>query len=357
MSFRTNLQYLRAERHMTQEQLAMLLGVSRQSVTKWEAEKSYPEMDKLIKMCQIFECSLDDLVQGDLIGRAPVSGSKAVPTGPATDVCGYDEHMHAFAKRIPTGVAAIMLGVVGLILFEEGTALRGLFNSGMATSWGELFGLGSLFAGVLVGVGILVSAGMEHSAFVKAHPFIEDFYTDEDRLQARRLLVRGLVVGLMFIMMGILLGKFIEHEPGAEAPASAALLVLVAVGVWLIVHASMMYTRIDINEYNRDAVEELEVEDIARIDVPETVRDELRLAKHTHKKIETACVVIMLISTIFTLIWLFMGPSLAGTTWDAIGGGHAAADSPVSYFWLPLVIGGILCGIVSIVFKAFDGER
>ena len=55
MSFRTNLQYLRAERHMTQEQLAMLLGVSRQSVTKWEAEKSYPEMDKLIKMCQIFK--------------------------------------------------------------------------------------------------------------------------------------------------------------------------------------------------------------------------------------------------------------------------------------------------------------
>ena len=51
MRFRTNLQYLRAECHMTQEQLAMLLGVSRQSVTKWEAEKSYPEMDKLIKMC------------------------------------------------------------------------------------------------------------------------------------------------------------------------------------------------------------------------------------------------------------------------------------------------------------------
>lgn len=47
MSFRDNLQYLRATRNMTQEQLAMLLGVSRQSVTKWEAEKSYPEMDKL----------------------------------------------------------------------------------------------------------------------------------------------------------------------------------------------------------------------------------------------------------------------------------------------------------------------
>lgn len=125
----------------------------------------------------------------------------------------------------------------------------------------------------------------------------------------------------------------------------------------MIVYAGMMYGRVDINEYNRDAVEELEVEDIARIDVPEAVRAELRSAKRTHKKIETACVVIMLVSTIFTLIWLFMGPSLAGITWDAIGRGHAAADSPVSYFWLPLVIGGILCGLVSIVFKAFDGER
>lgn len=36
MSFRDNLQHLRATRNMTQEQLAMLLGVSRQSVTKWE---------------------------------------------------------------------------------------------------------------------------------------------------------------------------------------------------------------------------------------------------------------------------------------------------------------------------------
>lgn len=42
MSFRTNLQYLRAERHMTQEQLAMLLGVSRQSVTKWGGREVLP---------------------------------------------------------------------------------------------------------------------------------------------------------------------------------------------------------------------------------------------------------------------------------------------------------------------------
>ena len=73
VSFRDNLQHLRATRNMTQEQLAMLVGVSRQSVTKWEAERAYPEMDKLIKICDIFECSLDELVSGDLTGRAAAS--------------------------------------------------------------------------------------------------------------------------------------------------------------------------------------------------------------------------------------------------------------------------------------------
>lgn len=38
MSFRDNMQHLRATRNMTQEQLAMLLGVSRQSVSKWGTE-------------------------------------------------------------------------------------------------------------------------------------------------------------------------------------------------------------------------------------------------------------------------------------------------------------------------------
>ena len=55
MSFRDNLQHLRGTRDLSQAQLATLLGVSRQSVAKWEAEKSYPEMDKLIKLCDLFE--------------------------------------------------------------------------------------------------------------------------------------------------------------------------------------------------------------------------------------------------------------------------------------------------------------
>lgn len=80
MSFRDNLIHLRAANNMTQEQLAVLLGVSRQAVTKWESEKSYPEMDKLLKLCQIFNCTLDDLVQGDLTTNEPTKLPKVNPS-------------------------------------------------------------------------------------------------------------------------------------------------------------------------------------------------------------------------------------------------------------------------------------
>ena len=76
MSFRANLQYLRAQRNLTQERLAMLLGVSRQAISKWESEKAYPEMDKLLMICDLFGCTLDDLVLGD-VSRPAASASTA----------------------------------------------------------------------------------------------------------------------------------------------------------------------------------------------------------------------------------------------------------------------------------------
>lgn len=65
MKFEEKLQSLRKVSSLSQEQLADKLGVSRQAVSKWESGTSYPEMDKLIAMCKIFKCSMDDLVNDD----------------------------------------------------------------------------------------------------------------------------------------------------------------------------------------------------------------------------------------------------------------------------------------------------
>ena len=67
MNFARNLQYLRKMHHsMTQEDLAERIGVSRQTISKWETGDAFPEMDKTVELCRIFSCSMDQLIREDM---------------------------------------------------------------------------------------------------------------------------------------------------------------------------------------------------------------------------------------------------------------------------------------------------
>ncbi|MBR3133197.1 MAG: helix-turn-helix transcriptional regulator [Clostridia bacterium] len=66
MKFGENLYSLRKSSKMSQEKLAEKVGVSRQSVSKWETGESYPEMDNIMKLCNIFNCKINDLVHEDM---------------------------------------------------------------------------------------------------------------------------------------------------------------------------------------------------------------------------------------------------------------------------------------------------
>lgn len=66
MSFAEKLQNLRKANNMSQEKLAEELDVTRQSVSKWESGTTYPEMDKLLSICKIFKCSLEDLTNDEI---------------------------------------------------------------------------------------------------------------------------------------------------------------------------------------------------------------------------------------------------------------------------------------------------
>lgn len=66
MSFSEKLQNLRKEKKYSQEELADLLDVTRQSVSKWESGQTYPEMDKLLSLCKIFNCTLDELTNDNI---------------------------------------------------------------------------------------------------------------------------------------------------------------------------------------------------------------------------------------------------------------------------------------------------
>lgn len=66
MFFGGNLQFLRRTNGMTQERLASRMGVSRQTVSKWESGEATPELGKLVELCDVFGCSLDSLLREDL---------------------------------------------------------------------------------------------------------------------------------------------------------------------------------------------------------------------------------------------------------------------------------------------------
>lgn len=66
MKFGDNLKRIRKKTKITQEDLAEKVGVSRQSVSKWECSEAYPEMKNILKLCEIFNCKLNEIVNEDL---------------------------------------------------------------------------------------------------------------------------------------------------------------------------------------------------------------------------------------------------------------------------------------------------
>lgn len=65
MTFCERILSIRQKAELSQEGFAEKLGVSRQSVSKWETGQAYPETDKLIEICDLFDVSLDWLIRGD----------------------------------------------------------------------------------------------------------------------------------------------------------------------------------------------------------------------------------------------------------------------------------------------------
>ena len=66
MSIGNNLQFLRKMSGLTQEALAEKLEVSRQTISKWELDTAWPEIDKLIDLCELFNCTMDQLVREEM---------------------------------------------------------------------------------------------------------------------------------------------------------------------------------------------------------------------------------------------------------------------------------------------------
>lgn len=297
MAFSDNLQFLRARREITQEELADQLNVSRQSVSKWESGQSFPEMDTLLRLCQLYDVNMDILLRG------------SVEASLVADTAQYDHFMTRQAHRIALSVGGILTGVA-LMLFAIALGLAEL----LATA---------LFLLILtVCVVVLVASGIQGDNFRRKYPAIQDFYTQEQRDAFHQRFVWLMAGGVGAILLGVVLltlffAVFPEEE-FYELMATGSFLLIVAGAAGCLIYGGMQEEKYQIWKYNRD-----------NNPTPE--------AKARKNLIGAICGAMMTLCAA-----VYVGAGLALGLW------HTA--------WWVFAVGGILCGVVSILLDPYKGE-
>lgn len=126
MSLGQKIYKLRTDSKLSQEELAVKLSVSRQSVSKWETDSSVPELDKLLGLSDIFGVSLDALVRGEDY----ISENKTDIAASNIEAC-----KNIYEKGFP------MRKIVGTIFACTGAVIFLLFLFLAGTAGGVLFAL------------------------------------------------------------------------------------------------------------------------------------------------------------------------------------------------------------------------
>ena len=235
MAFSENLQYIRAQAGITQEQLAEQLDVSRQSVSKWESGASFPEMDTLLRICDLYEVNLDTLLRGSL------------EASNVSDTARYDDFMNRFSKRISGSVGAIIAGVGMMILL-------------LAFGVSELLATAFLLFVITLCSVILIASGIQEETFRKKHPVVADFYTEEEKdafHQKFLWFISGGVGAILFgVVLLVLVFYFIPETEFYESLVSALFLFIVAGAVSAFVYAGIQEDKYKVWKYNREMPQE-----------------------------------------------------------------------------------------------------
>lgn len=236
MSLGQNLQFLRKRNDITQEQLAEKLDVSRQSISKWESDTTYPEMDKLIQLTQMFHCSMDDLLQKD------------IRTLYVEDKADYDKHMNTFSKMIALGVTLILSGLT-IMLFLSG---MGSIKKESSPFYSDAFCTVIFFIFLIIAVAIFIVTGLQHGEFEKKNPYIENFYNEKEIELFHKKFTIMITTGVVLILIGIVIMIGVESVlPNIyEDILPSIFLLFVTISVCLFVYAGMQQSKYNIKEYN-----------------------------------------------------------------------------------------------------------
>ena len=158
MSFGDRLQAVRRGAGMTQEAFAQQLKVSRQAVSKWESSRGYPEIEKIIYICNHYGVSMDELFQDEIPRRPPAeakpeqSDDQPMANPPLKESLGnFFSNLSPRNRLLLWAIPAVV--VLALVILLSASLMKGASNEMVPM----LVWLGLL---ILFAVGEAVSVGL-----------------------------------------------------------------------------------------------------------------------------------------------------------------------------------------------------
>lgn len=236
---------LRKRMNWSQEELAEKLNISRQSVSKWEVGATIPDLDKILKMSELFGVSTDYLLKDEIEESEAVSGRDACEGRVVTveEANAYMKVSKEVCGRIATAISLFILSPVCLI------EMAALSAGSIVEDRMSILGLIILLVIVTAGVAICILAGMK----LEKYKYLEEEvfslqYGVEGIVEKRKSEFEGrfrmaVVVGVVLCIIGVipllLVSAFTENEAALISSVNIVL-IFVSVAVHLFVRTGVV---------------------------------------------------------------------------------------------------------------------
>lgn len=247
MIFADKLIDLRKKAGMSQEELAEQLGVSRQSVSKWEGAQSTPDLNRILQLSKIFGVTTDYLLKDDMgeedtIKEKSISEDESVPPLRRVSMEEANRFLEVNgtrSKRTALGVAMCIFSFAPMILLET-------FIGDNAT---DIIGVAIMFLMIAGAVALFIVSGLSMSPY----KYLEEEAIDteygvsgmakEKKEKHRPSFIRDIVIAVvMFILcfIPLLVLTALSEDSRTEAIGISIMFAMIAAGVYLIVHTSII---------------------------------------------------------------------------------------------------------------------
>lgn len=226
--FSQNLQKIRSEKNLSQEQLADKIGVSRQTISAWESGKASPELDKITAISKLFSVSIDELV-GEIKTEASNFDKKE-----------YEKNYSKIALLRASGIFILFSGIAfGAFFFEKG---------------------------VIAGVGLMISLAISVPLFIltkntdelannkliKSKKSLENVFADSEIEFAAKNKTLGSILLVSLLFIAIAIHQIIVYLTNfGENLANAIFMLLLGIAVASATYANSIFAKIQNFEDNK----------------------------------------------------------------------------------------------------------